>query len=687
MKKQQAVGIDLGTTYSCIAHLNEHGAPISLANEEGEYTTPSVVLFDEEETIVGTEALRNSILQPDCVVMHAKRYIGDNMKKWGYDGRFYTPVDISALILRKLLDGAEAQIGPISRAVVTVPALFNDIQRQNTIEAGLKAGLDHVDIINEPVAAALCYVLGTEGLWFGELADKQHVMVYDLGGGTFDLSIVCYEQNEVTVVASGGDLELGGLDWNQLLIEAVCDKFDSDFNKDPRLDSSSLQALTIEVEQAKRSLSVRPKTKISCQHGGFQKNYPITEAKFRKLTDPLVARTANITRDLLQNNNMGWAHINAVLTVGGGTRMPMVREKLKQMSGTTLNQSLSPDQSIAHGAAYYAGMLLSNSDFARSILSSEATARLSKIKQHSINARALGILARDAATDVRIPHYLIPENTALPTEVTHIYGTVKENQKRVNLRIVESGTNPDDEYVELGTCVIEELPENLPEGSLIAVTISYDEQARVHVSAKDVSGGKEAHTEIIRKENLAQKEDTGGNSGEFQAGSILEKAPLNDELGDGIRIQAKPATKQPAKKTEKPTAKKKPISARTVDPDASEVPVPLCETCGESLDRKGVCAKCGPKSKKGKTPKKKKPAIKAASGPIIPDDVDIIDLKPGKSNSSMHRARAVKKKVKRTSGLKPKKPDSQPQMNTPTNLKGGMIDANEEEFWNIIKDV
>jgi molecular chaperone DnaK len=516
MLKNQAVGIDLGTTYSCIAYLNEHGEPITLQNEEGELSTPSVVFFDGDEIIVGTEAQRNAIVAPDRIVCQAKRHIGETMKRWPIDGKFYTPVDISAMILKKLLETAREKIGPISRAVITVPAQFSDIQRQNTIEAGLKAGLDHVDIINEPVAAALCYVLGKEGLWFNELAEEQKIMVFDLGGGTFDLSVVKYTKNEVTVMSSGGDLMLGGLDWNDHLIQYLCDQFDKVFDTDPRLDSSSMQQIAMDVEQLKRSLSMRPKASISITHAGKRKTFDVTQEELLKLTSHLVDRTEKITRSLLKNNNMGWAHIDAVLSVGGSTRMPMVRDLLKKLSGRTLNTSLSPDQSIAHGAAYYAGMLLSNTDFARSILSTEATSRLSKIKQKSVTARSLGIIVRDDATNTRVPHYLLPANTQIPAEVTQSYGTIMPNQKRVRLHIVESGANPDQPVVSLGLVLVEPLPENLPENSPIAVTFSYDINGRVQVSAKETVSGKVAHAEIIRSENLmaetAQRQESGLDS-------------------------------------------------------------------------------------------------------------------------------------------------------------------------------
>ena len=499
-----SVGIDLGTTYSCISYLSPQGQPITLPNEEGELTTPSVVLIDGEDVVVGTEALRNAVANPDRVIQHAKRFMGDTRKSWTIDGQRYTPVDVSAFVIRKLLDGAEARLGPIKQAVITVPAQFSDIQRQWTSEAGRLAGLERVDIINEPVAAALCHVLG-EGNWFAEIANDQTVMVFDLGGGTFDLSLVKYNKDKVTVVASGGDLNLGGLDWNKTLEDFACDAFAKESHNDPRYDKETMQAVALEIEQAKRSLSVRPRATISMTHSGQRKVFAVDREQFEAMTRPLVKRCEEITLGILKSQKIGWARIDGVLITGGATRMPMVRTMLKRISGTTLNSTLSPDQSISNGAAYYAGMLLSGEKFASSFLNRQATARLARFKQQSVNARELGILVRDTATGHKVPHYLIPANTPLPCAFKQSFGTVNTNQRRVHLHIVESGTSGDHPFVELGACIVEDLPANLPVNTPIEVTIRYDEQARVHVSARELASGKEARVSIVRLENVVSQ--------------------------------------------------------------------------------------------------------------------------------------------------------------------------------------
>jgi molecular chaperone DnaK len=502
MKMSHAVGIDLGTTYSCIACLNQHGQPVTIPNQEGELATPSVVFLDGDEFIVGTEALRNAIAHPDRVVQNAKRFMGNTTKTWQIDETLLTPQSVSSRILHKLLNAATQKIGPITEAVITVPAQFSDSQRQATAEAGHAAGLDKVEVINEPVAAALCYVLGSEGIAFTELAIDQQLLLFDLGGGTLDLAVISYTNDQVRVVASDGDLELGGLDWTNILVEIAAERFLEDVRDDPRLNPESHQALVLEAEQAKRSLSVRPRAAVTVQHAGHRHTYQIEKEEFQERSQRLLQRAASITRRILKDNQLGWAHIDALLTTGGASRMPMIKDCLQKTSGRTLNSSLSPDHSIAHGAAYYAGMLLSNSRFARTVFSTQASKRLSKIRQQSVSARSLGIMVRDEETGRRIPHYLVPPNTPLPVSRTHKFGTVVDNQTTVRVRIVESGAGSDKPPNELGDCEISNLPPGLPEGTQVDVTISYDAQARVHVSARELTTNKSTEVEIVREEAL-----------------------------------------------------------------------------------------------------------------------------------------------------------------------------------------
>jgi molecular chaperone DnaK len=678
MLPTQAVGIDLGTTYSVISHLNESGEPVTIPNQEGELATPSVVLFDGDRPIVGTEALRNSIRFPDRVVENSKRFMGDLGKRWWINERPYSPGDVATLVLKKLVSAAQDKIGPISQAVITVPAQFSDAQRHATIQAGHAAGLERVDVINEPVAAALCYVLGSEGLWFTELAEEQRILVYDLGGGTFDLSLVRYRKDEVTVLASSGDLNLGGINWNQALIDAIAGQFTKAFRDDPRTNPESLQAMALEVEQAKRGLSVRPRSALTVNHGGHRKTYQVELEQFQRLTKPLVDRTEEITLKLLKDHKLGWAHVDVVLVTGGASRMPMIRSRLKQLSGRTLNTTLSPDLSIAHGATYYSGMLLANDQFARSILTENAAKRLAKVKQQSVNARELGILIRDMRTQTRVPHYLIPSNTPLPTESTQQFGTVVPNQRRVHLVIVESGTSPEQPYVVLGDCRVEGLPPNLPEGSKIDVTISYDPQAKVHVSAKDHASGKSAHTEILRQENIVAQltADPRLSSDSVVLADVPNPFKKPEEAAAGPRLPDVSSDRWEAFFDETPSR-----------------PIPVCRDCGRPLDEKGICPQCASKAAAAAGPpaKTKPAAALTRPAPISVDRTPVRPMQQPPKPASAKTPAPLKTPAPVKTPTAPKPPAGQPPRKPPAGERppqrkgpGGPRDEGEDEFWKYV---
>lgn len=671
MQKIQAVGIDLGTTYSCIAHLNEHGEPVTIPNQEGELSTPSVAMFDGAEVIVGTEALRHAIVNPRNVVQHAKRFLGKPNFRWEIDGRYFTPRDISAFVLKKLLAAAEERIGPVESAVITVPAQFSDLQRQETIAAGKQAGLKQVDLINEPVAAALCYVLGSEGMWFAELAEEQRILVYDLGGGTFDLSLVKYQKDEVNVIASGGDLKLGGIDWNSRLQATIAEQFLGEFGVNPANDPESLQYLANEVEQAKRSLTVRPKTTLACQVGSQRKTYQITQSQFEQLTKELVDQTTSITKALLKDNSMGWAHVDVVLTTGGSSRMPMIRDALKQASGTTQNLSLPPDQSIAHGAAYYSGMLLSNREYAESILTSEAASRLAKMKQHSVNARSLGFLVREQSGQQRIPHYILPANTKLPASVKHTYGTVSPNQRRVHLKLIESGASQDEPFVILGNCVVEGLPADLPVDSKIEVLMEYDAEARVHVSARDCTSGKEAKIEITREQNLVQQALDGATQEEPASQSLVAASEplLLDDILDQAESINQPQQTRPVPEQQPESPQPKPATRGL---DSSERPIALCNQCGEP--------QLGPPAADCSTPEKHaKGALSSRQPRTQKKKRNQQTSKRGAQNSSQSARK--QKAGSRRSVSKPPAGKNQTQ-----SKPASQLDAAENEFWDLLED-
>ena len=594
MAQTRAIGIDLGTTYSCIAWLNEHGQPVTLPNSEGELSTASVVFFDERgQVIVGTEALRNAIASPDRVVQHAKRHMGDGGKFWKINDFRYSPVQISALILRKLLEGAREQLGEITEAVITVPAQFSDAQREATVQAGRAAGLEQVEMINEPVAAALCHVLGSDGLNFSVLSEAQQILVFDLGGGTLDLAVVRYSQDEVQVIASDGDLELGGLDWTRVLVNLASERFIGQFGVDPRDTPESLQFLTLEAEQAKRSLSVRARAAITVRHQNRLKTWQIEREEFEASSRPLLERCRQVVQRILQENRFGWARIDTVLTTGGASRMPMVKGLLSQLSGRTLNTSLSPDQSIAHGAALYAGMLQSDRKQAQSIYDRQVTERLQRVKQRSVSARALGILVRDESTGQRVPHYLIAANSALPTSVTSVFGTVVRNQRKVHVRIIESGAGSDRPPVVLGDCTVAGLPADLPEGSEVEVTLSYDHQARVHVTAREPLSGATAEVEILRADNLGRPAGTAAVAGSAAVNPGVNPGVSKGRAGAGATATKSAAGDEDLLDVFQDLLKSMEGRGGGGGGAVSDQPILLCEKCGAELGRGGRCTGCG----------------------------------------------------------------------------------------------
>jgi len=655
MQTIQTIGIDLGTTYTSVSYLNDQGEPVSIPNREGELATPSVVMDTGDEVIVGTEALRCALLHPDDVVRDAKRYMGDPDKTWRLGGKVYTPIDVATRVLQKVLGDASPLVGKIERAVITVPAQFSDRQRRATIEAGRRAGLQQVDIINEPVAASLCYVYGKEGQWFSALTDEQRFLVYDLGGGTFDLTLVKYLPNDVQIIASTGDLYLGGMDWNQRLMQQVADQFQKEFGLNPLKDPESKQQLALEVEQCKRSLTVRPKAALIVQHAGKRKTYQIEREQFDQLTADLLLRTRELTQKLVDQHRKGSSHLDiTVLATGGSSRMPMVQEMLKHIRGTTLSNELSPDTSIAHGAARYAGMLLDQNKLAMAIRDKGAAEKLAKMKQRSVTARSLGILVRDVATNQRVPYALIEPNTPLPAAATKIFGTVVPNQKRVTLTVVEGGAQPGDAPLTIGTCTVDQLPPNLPAESRVEVTISYNASALVEVTAREVSSGRAARVQISRGGAAASTAGAeAGRPAPVETGRQVPAArapalPRADEAELVLKLDSEIEDIPVARPVPRSTSAAPPRAVPAAVPPAAvpkapvrpaglplaEAAIMLCPRCTEPLNARGECPRCAPKPASpagGPAPRAVPPTVKPVGSPAAaprPVPVSGVPVKP-----------------------------------------------------------
>src|SRR5882757_2536168 len=350
MNERKAVGIDLGTTFSAVAHIDAYGKPQIIPNTESERITPSVILFDGSNVIVGTTAKNNAVAEPEKIVDFVKREMGKPKEQFHreFGGKVYSAEELSALILKKLkLDAEKYLKQPITDAVITVPAYFNDAERTATITAGQLAGFNVLQIINEPTAAAVAYGLD-------KLEQDQTVFVFDLGGGTFDVTIMRIEGHQIRMLATNGDHRLGGKDWDDVIVNHIAEEFDREHGENPLLDLQSYQDLQSRALAAKIQLSSRPRTTIVHSFNGKSIKIELTREDFEQLAAPLVEKTKAICEIVLQEARMTWANIDKILLVGGMTRMPMVRDMVLQISNVPLAEQVSPDEAVAIGAAIQA---------------------------------------------------------------------------------------------------------------------------------------------------------------------------------------------------------------------------------------------------------------------------------------------------------------------------------------------
>lgn len=502
------VGIDLGTTFSCIAHLNKEGDPVPLANDEGEVEVPSLILLAETgHVIVGPSRTRAALEDPERVVDRIKREMGNVEFKRTFDGHEITPEFLSALILKKLKQDAEEQIGTISNAVITVPYYFNDARRKATQDAGRIAGLNVVDIINEPTAATLTYAWNQGELGASKSFDRPRTaMVYDLGGGTFDVTLVRYTPTHFQVLATDGDVQLGGIDWNDRLLDYVAEEFKSRHGQDPRESRATVQVLRNDCDAAKIALSTQNEVKLSCRHAGKSVSVSITRDKFQELTADLLQRTADTLDLVLDTAKMTAQDLDAIVLVGGSTLMPAVAQRIEQVTGKKPFKGISPHTSVAQGAAIHAAVLEAKHRGDSSSMAATVRKHLAAIKQDDVNSHGLGVIARHPRTGKYVNHVMIPHNSRLPAEVRQTFYTHEPNQARVSVRVTEGDAPDPDACVLIGTCRVSGLPANLPAKSPIEVTYSFDQAGRVQVSARDKTGGREATIQIERRGGLDEKQ-------------------------------------------------------------------------------------------------------------------------------------------------------------------------------------
>ena len=480
------IGIDLGTTNSCVAVM-EGGKPTVITNAEGVRTTPSVVAFAKSgERLVGETAKRQAVTNADKTISSIKRHMGTDYKV-AIDDKKYTPQEISAMILQKLKGDAEAYLGEkVSEAVITVPAYFNDAQRQATKDAGKIAGLDVKRIINEPTAAALAYGLDNE--------KEQKIMVYDLGGGTFDVSIIEIGDGVIEVLSTSGDNRLGGDDFDEAITNYMISDFKTKTGVDLTTDKMALQRIKEAAEKAKKELSSATQTNINIPYitvtaeGPQHFDLTLTRAKFDELTRALVERTAVPVQNALRDAGITAAELGKVLLVGGSTRIPAVQDKVKQLTGHEPSKSLNPDECVAIGASIQGGKLAGDAG-AGDIL-------LLDVTPLSLSIETMGGIATR----------LIERNTTIPTKKSQIFSTAADNQTAVDINVVQGERQFAKDNKSLGQFRLDGIPPARRGVPQIEVTFDIDANGIVNVSAKDLGTGKEQHITITAGSNMSDSD-------------------------------------------------------------------------------------------------------------------------------------------------------------------------------------
>ena len=480
------IGIDLGTTNSCVAVM-EGGEPTVIANAEGFRTTPSVVAFKKDgERLVGEQAKRQAVTNAEGTVSSIKRHMGTDYKVTIND-KSYTPQAISAMILQKLKADAEAYLGEkVTEAVITVPAYFNDAQRQATKDAGKIAGLDVKRIINEPTAAALAYGLDNE--------NEQKIMVYDLGGGTFDVSVIEIGDGVIEVLATSGDNRLGGDDFDKKIMDYMVADFKGKTGIDLSNDKMAMERVKAEAEDAKKKLSSATQVEISIpfitanEQGPQHLNMTLTKAKFDELTRDLVERTAVPVQNALKDAGITAAELSKVLLVGGSTRIPAVQDKVKQLTGHEPSKKMNPDECVALGASIQGGKLAGDAG-AGEIL-------LLDVTPLSLSIETMGGIATR----------LIERNTTIPTKKSQIFSTAADNQTAVDINVVQGERQFARDNKSLGQFRLDGIPPARRGVPQIEVTFDIDANGIVNVSAKDLGTGKEQHITITAGSNMSDED-------------------------------------------------------------------------------------------------------------------------------------------------------------------------------------
>jgi molecular chaperone DnaK len=475
------IGIDLGTTNCAVARLDDAGRTQMVTNAEGDTLTPSVVHFGAAGVRVGKEAVEAIASDPERIVRWVKREMGSSLCSRAIDGKHFPPEAVQACILGQIRSDIERQLGKNYAVVVTVPAFFDEPRRRKTADAAAMAGLPLLDIVNEPTAAAVAFGEQLGYLDSQQLArEKQNLLVYDLGGGTFDVTVVEIKPGHIRTLATDGDSILGGYDWDQRLADYAAEQFLRTHGADPRDDQRGLQSLMLAAERAKQALSARLTVAIRVTHDDHTLEVPISRIEFEERTSDLLYRTASTTRQTLAASGLRWSEIDRVLLVGGSTRMPMVRGMLCELTGGEPHGEVNPDEAVARGAALYARHLLAQGKLSKAA-SPQASAPLLEIT--NVNSHSLGIAGFNVQLGRRCNKILIPRNSPLPARASRTFVTRKYGQKSIVVQVLEGESSQPENCAPIARLVVRDLPHGLPAGSRVKITYEYGANGRLNVSA------------------------------------------------------------------------------------------------------------------------------------------------------------------------------------------------------------
>jgi molecular chaperone DnaK len=535
MPHDKSIGIDLGTSNSAMAWVDDAGRSAMIPNAEGEFVTPSVVFFSETEVIVGKAARTAITSHPEMVAQWVKRDMGAAYYSHPIRGHYLPPEVIQACILRKLKADLVSSLGPDTQAVITVPAYFDEVRRKATADAGEMAGLRVLDIVNEPTAAAIAF---GEALGYlsasGRPRQELNVLVYDLGGGTFDVTLLRMAAGKVQTLATDGDVQLGGHDWDKRLVDLTADCFLKNHQIDPRQDPATLNRLYLDAMEAKHTLSARNRAAIEVQFQGRRYEVVVTREQFEELSADLLERTSYTSRQLLGTAGLEWKDVQRVLLVGGSTRMPMVARMLLGLTGLQPERSVNPDEAVARGAALYADHLLAARSGMRSTF-----------HVTNVNAHSLGVEGIDMDTLRRKNVVLISRNTPLPARHTERFATKAEGQRSIMIKVLEGESLQPDDCIPIGHTTVRDLPGGLPRGWPVEITFEYGTNGRLTVEALVPGTHHTARLELVRESGLSNEglnrwKQPVSNAGRFSTfGQAAQEAlhntqPSSEPLPSGI---------------------------------------------------------------------------------------------------------------------------------------------------------